>query len=251
MHTEMRISMRNYLNVFYDGLDKLKINISDRQIEQFISFYNILTERNKVMNLTAITEPVEIIEKHFLDSLSLVKAVDLSGDIKIIDVGTGAGFPGIPIIISYPQLHITLLDSLNKRIGFINDVIKLLNLKNVETIHGRSEELGKNIKYREQYDLCVSRAVANLSVLSEYCIPFVKKGGKFISYKSGNSAEEIENSKNAVDKLGGKLSDIVEFFMNDSINNDKVYRNLVVIDKIKETSGKYPRKAGIPSKEPL
>lgn len=135
--------MRDYLNIFYDGLSKLGISLSDIQIEQFICFYDILTERNKVMNLTAITEPVEIIEKHFLDSLSLVKAIDLSGDKKVIDVGTGAGFPGIPIIISYPQLHITLLDSLNKRIGFINDVIKLLNLKNVETIHGRSEELGK------------------------------------------------------------------------------------------------------------
>ena len=213
--------MRDYLNIFYDGLSKLGISLSDRQIEQFICFYDILTERNKVMNLTAITEPVEIIEKHFLDSLSLVKAIDLSGDKKVIDVGTGAGFPGIPIIISYPQLHITLLDSLNKRIGFINDVIKLLNLKNVETIHGRSEELGKNIKYREQYDLCVSRAVANMSVLSEYCIPFVKKGGKFISYKSGNIENEVENAGNSVYKLGGKLSEIVDFSLTDSRSEER------------------------------
>ena len=243
--------MRNYLNVFYDGLDKLKINLSDRQIEQFVSFYDILTERNKVMNLTAITEPVEIIEKHFLDSLSLIKAIDLSGDMKVIDVGTGAGFPGIPLIISYPQLYFTLLDSLNKRIGFINDVIKLLDLKNVETIHGRSEELGKNIKYREQYDLCVSRAVANLAVLSEYCIPFVKKGGKFVSYKSGNSEQEIKNARISVEKLGGKLGDIVDFSMNDSMRNDVFDRSLVVIDKINDTPDKYPRKAGTPSKEPL
>lgn len=243
--------MRNYLNVFYDGLDKLKINISDRQMEQFISFYDILTERNKVMNLTAITDPVEIIEKHFLDSLSLVKAMDLSGEMKIIDVGTGAGFPGIPLIISYPQLSITLLDSLNKRIGFINDVIKLLNLKNIETIHGRSEELGKNIKYREQYDLCVSRAVANLSVLSEYCIPFVKIGGKFVSYKSGNFTDEVENALNSVEKLGGKLGEIVDFSMKDSIRSEEIGRSLIVIDKIKVTPNKYPRKAGIPAKEPL
>ncbi len=243
--------MRDYLNIFYNGLSKLGISLSDRQIEQFICFYDILTERNKVMNLTAITEPVEIIEKHFLDSLSLVKAIDLSGDKKVIDVGTGAGFPGIPIIISYPQLHITLLDSLNKRIGFINDVIKLLNLKNVETIHGRSEELGKNIKYREQYDLCVSRAVANMSVLSEYCIPFVKKGGKFISYKSGNIENEVENAGNSVYKLGGKLSEIVDFSMTDSTTGEKLGRSLVVIDKIKETPGKYPRRAGLPSREPL
>ena len=243
--------MRDYLNIFYDGLSKLGISLRVRQIEQFICFYDILTERNKVMNLTAITEPVEIIEKHFLDSLSLVKAIDLSGDKKVIDVGTGAGFPGIPIIISYPQLHITLLDSLNKRIGFINDVIKLLNLKNVETIHGRSEELGKNIKYREQYDLCVSRAVANMSVLSEYCIPFVKKGGKFISYKSGNIENEVENAGNSVYKLGGKLSEIVDFSLTDSTTGEKLGRSLVVIDKIKETPGKYPRRAGLPSREPL
>lgn len=243
--------MRDYLNVFYDGLDKLNINLSDNQVEQFVCFYDILTERNKVMNLTAITEPVEVIEKHFLDSLSLVKAVDLSGDIKVIDVGTGAGFPGIPIIISYPQLRFTLLDSLNKRIVFINDVIKLLKLQNVETIHGRSEELGRNAKYREQYDLCVSRAVANLSVLSEYCIPFVKNGGKFISYKSGNHENEVENARNSLEKLGGKLGEIVDFSMTDSTRGEKISRSLVVIDKIKETPNKYPRKAGVPLKEPL
>lgn len=243
--------MRDYLNVFYDGLDKLNINLSDNQVEQFVCFYDILTERNKVMNLTAITEPVEVIEKHFLDSLSLVKAVDLSGDIKVIDVGTGAGFPGIPIIISYPQLRFTLLDSLNKRIVFINDVIKLLKLQNVETIHGRSEELGRNEKYREQYDLCVSRAVANLSVLSEYCIPFVKNGGKFISYKSGNHENEVENARNSLEKLGGKLGEIVDFSMTDSTRGEKISRSLVVIDKIKETPNKYPRKAGVPLKEPL
>lgn len=243
--------MRDYLNVFYDGLDKLNINLSDNQVEQFVCFYDILTERNKVMNLTAITEPVEVIEKHFLDSLSLVKAVDLSGDIKVIDVGTGAGFPGIPIIISYPQLRFTLLDSLNKRIVFINDVIKLLKLQNVETIHGRSEELGRNEKYREQYDLCVSRAVANLSVLSEYCIPFVKNGGKFISYKSGNHENEVENARNSLEKLGGKLGEIVDFSMTDSTRGEKISRSLIVIDKIKETPNKYPRKAGVPLKEPL
>lgn len=243
--------MRDYLNVFYDGLDKLNINLSDNQVEQFVCFYDILTERNKVMNLTAITEPVEVIEKHFLDSLSLVKAVDLSGDIKVIDVGTGAGFPGIPIIISYPQLRFTLLDSLNKRIVFINDVIKLLKLQNVETIHGRSEELGRNAKYREQYDLCVSRAVANLSVLSEYCIPFVKNGGKFISYKSGNHENEVENARNSLEKLGGKLGEIVDFSMTDSTRGEKISRSLIVIDKIKETPNKYPRKAGVPLKEPL
>lgn len=239
--------MRDYLNIFYNGLSKLGISLSDRQIEQFICFYDILTERNKVMNLTAITEPVEIIEKHFLDSLSLVKAIDLSGDKKVIDVGTGAGFPGIPIIISYPQLHITLLDSLNKRIGFINDVIKLLNLKNVETIHGRSEELGKNIKYREQYDLCVSRAVANMSVLSEYCIPFVKKGGIFVSYKSEKLFEEKREAEKAISILGGCVEKEIKF----SLPNSDICRVLFVIRKIEASPNKYPRKAGLPVKEPL
>lgn len=243
--------MKNHLNLFYDGLDKLNISLSSKQIEQFISFYDILVERNKVMNLTAITEPAEVIEKHFLDSLSLVKAIDLSGELKIIDVGTGAGFPGIPLLISYPHLYITLLDSLNKRIAFINDVIKLLKLKNIETIHGRSEELGKNIKYREQYDLCVSRAVANLSVLSEYCIPFVKNGGRFIAYKSGKIEDEVKNAANAVEKLGGKLGEIVDFSMRDSTINEEFSRSLVIINKINNTSYKYPRRAGIPTKEPL
>jgi 16S rRNA (guanine527-N7)-methyltransferase len=248
---EWRDKMRNHLNVFYDGLEKLNIKLSDGQVEQFINYYEILIERNRVMNLTAITEPVEVIEKHFLDSLSLVKAVDLSAPLKVIDVGTGAGFPGIPLIISYPQLQITLLDSLNKRITFLNDVIKLLNLQNIATIHGRSEELGKNEDHRECYDLCVSRAVANLSVLSEYCIPFVKNGGSFVSYKAGNSEDEVKNAKNAVDKLGGKVSKIVEFSMNDSLNGGNVERNLIVIEKIKNTPKKYPRKAGTPAKEPL
>lgn len=243
--------MKNHLNVFYDGLKSLNINLSDNQIEQFVKYYDILIERNKVMNLTAITEPVEVIEKHFLDSLSLVKAVKMTDELKVIDVGTGAGFPGIPLMITYPQLHMTLLDSLNKRINFLNNVIKLLNLKNIETIHGRSEELGKNIKYREHYDLCVSRAVANLSVLSEYCIPFVKKGGKFVSYKSGNSSEEVKNAENAIEKLGGKLGEIVDFSMKDTTEGAEFGRSLIVIEKIKETPKKYPRKAGMPSKEPL
>ena len=239
--------MRNHLDIFYAGLEKLNITLNDEQIGQFVKYYDILIETNKVMNLTAITDPVEVIEKHFIDSLSLVKGIDLNSEMKIIDIGTGAGFPGIPLKISYPQLQITLLDSLNKRINFLNDVINLLNLKNIETIHGRSEEYGKDKKYRENYDLCVSRAVANLSTLSEYCIPFVKNGGKFISYKSGNCAEEVENAKNAVDKLGGKLEKIVEF----CIDNTDIGRSLIIIDKVRNTPGKYPRKAGTPSKEPL
>ncbi len=239
--------MENYLDIFYTGLEKLNIRLSEGQIQQFIKYYNILIETNKVMNLTAITAPKEVIEKHFIDSLSIVKAVDINKNINVIDIGTGAGFPGIPLKISYPQLRITLLDSLNKRIGFLNDVIKLLKLENIETIHGRSEEYGKNKKYREQYDLCVSRAVANLSILSEYCIPFVKIGGKFVAYKSGRCREEVNQAENAVDKLGGKVGKIVDF----CIDNTDISRSLVVIDKVMATKTAYPRKAGIPSKEPL
>ncbi|MFQ9933404.1 MAG: 16S rRNA (guanine(527)-N(7))-methyltransferase RsmG [Lachnospiraceae bacterium] len=239
--------MENYLDIFYTGLEKLNIRLSEGQIQQFIKYYNILVETNKVMNLTAITAPKEVIEKHFIDSLSIVKAVDINKNINVIDIGTGAGFPGIPLKISYPQLRITLLDSLNKRIGFLNDVIKLLKLENIETIHGRSEEYGKNKKYREQYDLCVSRAVANLSILSEYCIPFVKIGGKFVAYKSGRCREEVNQAENAVDKLGGKVGKIVDF----CIDNTDISRSLVVIDKVMATKTAYPRKAGIPSKEPL
>ena len=239
--------MRNHLDIFYAGLEKLNIQLSNEQVEQFISYYEILVETNKVMNLTAITNPVEVIEKHFIDSLSLVKAIDIDREMKVIDVGTGAGFPGIPLKICYPQLEITLLDSLNKRINFLNDVINLLKLENIEAVHGRSEEFGRNKKYRESYDLCVSRAVANLSTLSEYCIPFVKVGGKFISYKSGNCSDEVSGAQNAVFKLGGKITDILEF----CIDNTDISRSLIVIDKEKNTTGKYPRKAGTPSKEPL
>lgn len=239
--------MKKHLDLFYSGLEKLNINLSEGQIEQFIMYYDILIETNKVMNLTAITEPKDVIEKHFIDSLSIVKSIDMSKEIKLIDIGTGAGFPGIPLKICYPQLEVTLLDSLNKRVKFLNDVISLLNIQKVETIHGRSEEVGQNVKYRESFDICVSRAVANLSTLSEYCIPFVKIGGKFISYKSGNCQEEVQNAKKAVDKLGGKLDGIVEFY----INNTDISRSLVEISKIKSTPKKYPRKAGLPSKEPI
>ena len=211
----------------------------------------MLIETNKVMNLTAITDPVEVIEKHFLDSLGLIKCYDLSKPVRVIDMGTGAGFPGIPLKISYPQLEITLLDSLNKRINFLNNVIDVINLHNIVTIHGRCEEIARDKKHRESYDLCVSRAVANLSTLSEYCIPFVKIDGKFISYKAGNIENEVENAVSAVEKLGGKLCEIVEFSLRDTSKDENIIRNFVVIDKEKSTPNKYPRKAGIPSKEPL
>ena len=232
-------------DTFKCELEKLGISISEEQLEQFISYYEMLIEKNKVMNLTAITDFDEVIEKHFIDSLNLFRFTDLKADKTIIDMGTGAGFPGIPLKIAFPNLKITLADSLNKRILFLNDVISELGLTDIDTVHGRAEDLAKDKIYRENYDICVSRAVANLSTLSEYCLPFVKIGGQFISYKSGDCDEEITNAKSAIFLLGGRLNQIQKFEMNDNS------RSFVIIDKVNGTSKQYPRKAGLPSKKPL
>ena len=183
---------------FKNKLNMLHINISDKQMEQYVTYYEMMVEKNKVMNLTAITDFEEVIDKHFIDSLSIVKCVDLNKIETLIDVGTGAGFPGIPIKIAYPHIQVTLLDSLNKRINFLNDVVRELGLTDVCTCHGRAEDYGRKAEYRERYDICTSRAVANLSTLSEYCLPFVNIGGKFISYKSGNVDNELDSSRNAI-----------------------------------------------------
>ena len=196
------------LEKFLKGLEELQIELSDNQIQQFIRYYEMLVEKNKVMNLTAITEFDEVIEKHFLDSLSLIKVYDLKKEVSVMDMGTGAGFPGIPLKITFPDLRMTLADSLNKRILFLQEVIEELGLKEIEALHARAEELGKNKEYREKFDLVVSRAVANLSSLEEYCIPFVKSGGTFISYKSGEIEEEVANAKNATFLLGGKIKEV-------------------------------------------
>ena len=230
-----------------EKVKELSIVLNDKQIQQFEQYYNILVEWNKVMNLTAITEYEEVVEKHFLDSLTIVYAINMEKIETLIDVGTGAGFPGIPLKIAFPHLKVTLLDSLNKRIKFLNEVIDLLELNDIKAIHGRAEDYAKQVEYREQYDICVSRAVANLATLSEYCLPYVKMDGLFVPYKSGEIDEELKSSEKAVSILGGKVEEVVKF----QLPGTDIGRSFVKIHKIKETKKKYPRKAGMPTKEPL
>lgn len=237
------------MNFFKRELQQFSIDLEDKQLCQFYQYYELLTKWNSFMNLTAITEFSEVMRKHFIDSVSLIKAVpDLSEkSFSLIDVGTGAGFPGIPLKIVFPNLKVTLLDSLNKRIQFLNEVINKLELSEIEVIHGRAEDFAKPGRLRESFDFCVSRAVANLTVLSEYCLPFVKKNGYFISYKSEKIIEEFNNAEYAIKILGGKYVNQVEF----NLPNSNIYRNLFIIKKEKNTPLKFPRKAGLPSREPL
>ena len=237
--------MEYNVDKFKAGLEKLNITLSEEQIGQFLKYYEMLIEKNKVMNLTAITEYDEVIEKHFLDSISLWQVYDLSKPVTILDMGTGAGFPGIPLKIAFPEIEITLADSLNKRIKFLDEVIAELGLEKVKTIHARAEELARNKEHRANYDVVVSRAVANLSTLGEYCIPFVKEGGCFISYKSGEVEEEVENAKKAIKILGGQIKNIYKFELSEQ------KRSFITIEKIKATPKTYPRKAGTPAKMPL
>ena len=241
--------MEQISEVFQKGLEDLRISLNEEQYGQFMDFYEILVEKNKVMNLTTITEYGEVVRKHFLDSLSIVRVCNFNDEItsesRILDLGTGAGFPGIPLKIAFPQLKIVLADSLRKRILFLDEAIEKLGLKGIETVHGRAEEMGRDLIYREQFDLCVSRAVANLSSLSEYCLPFVKVGGRFISYKSGEIEAEAGQAQNAVSILGGRIEKIDKFDLCDQ------KRSFVIIRKQKKTPKGYPRKAGTPARSPL
>ncbi len=223
------------------------MELTIEQNRKFERYYELLIEWNKKFNLTAITDRDEVWLKHFEDSLSIDHILDMSKIDSVIDVGTGAGFPGIPIKILYPNCKITLMDSLNKRITFLEEVVRTLKLNNVEVIHSRAEDLGHSDVYREKYDFTVSRAVANLSSLSEYCLPFVKVGGFFVSYKSEKASEEILAAKSAVFLCGGSLKDEISFVL----PGTDLKRTLVVIEKKQNTSVKYPRKAGLPTKKPL
>lgn len=254
--------MENKMEQLKEKAKEINLELNEEKIKQFNIYYECLIEKNKVMNLTAITEKNEVIDKHFVDSIAIKKvlekengirqsivgeAIEHNKKIKVLDIGTGAGFPGIPLKIVYSNWDMTLLDSLNKRIKFLQEVVEELELPFVELLHGRAEDYAKQKEYRGQYDLCVSRAVAHLATLSEYCLPYVKIGGYFISYKSGTVTEELEEAKQAIGQLGGKVIDVVPF----SLPDTDIERTFVIIKKVKETPNKFPRKAGLPAKEPI
>lgn len=237
------------MNNFFEYLKNLSveigINLKDFQVEKYFNYMNLLIEWNNKFNLTAITEENDVILKHFIDCMTVFKYI--GDEDNIIDVGTGAGFPGIPIAINKENANITLLDSLNKRILFLQEVIKDLSLENVVAVHGRAEDLARNKVYRENFDVAVSRAVANLSTLLEYLMPFVKVGGKCICMKGSDIGEELKDAEFAINILGGEIEKIDSFYL----PNSDIKRNIIIIKKIKNISKNYPRKAGIPSKNPL
>ncbi len=233
--------------ILKDGFSKLNLSYDNTKNEKFEKYKNLLKEWNQRINITAISDDEEIYIKHFLDSVIILdKNMEVEKK-SIIDVGTGGGFPGVPLKISNNNYEVTLLDSLRKRIDFLSIVIRELDLKDMHLIHGRAEDFGQDKNYREKYDICVSRAVAQLNVLSELCIPFVKVGGYFAAYKSENIAEEIKNSKSAIAKLGGKITEVKEI----KLPGSNIIRKIVIIEKVKSTDKIYPRKAGKPSKDPL
>lgn len=235
------------MNFLKENAKEFGIYLSDRQLMQFHDYYYILNEWNHKLNLTAITDFQDVMIKHFLDSISIFKFIDFSQNDKLIDVGTGAGFPGIPIKIVFPGIHVTLLDSLNKRIIFLDELIHDLDLSGIETIHGRAEEIGRKKEYRESYDFAVSRAVANLNSLSEICLPFLKNGGKFISYKSEHAGEEVSSAMDVFSLLGGTFKNCFHFYLPRS----DFERNLILVDKVSSVPDRYPRKPGKPFKDPL
>ena len=238
------MELENFKKEFYNKIKYINYNIEDEQINKFYQYMNLMLKWNENINLTAITNPEDIIEKHFVDSLTILN--EISENDKVIDVGTGAGLPGIPLSIC-SKASFLLLDSLNKRINFLKEVKSTLNLKNIELEHGRAEDFAKTKKYREEFDVAVSRAVAPMNVLIEYLLPYVKVGGKVICMKGPKAEEELNQINNGIQILGGNLEKIY----NIELGEEKLERKIIVIKKIKNTPTKYPRKAGIPAKEPL
>lgn len=229
-----------------DYAKKLHINLNDIKCKQLIQYYKLLIEWNEKINLTSITDYKDVVVKHFIDSLSIVNSMDMNGEYSLVDIGTGAGFPGIPLKIVFPMLDVVLVDSLDKRVKFLNVVIKELGLKNIKAVHARAEEFGHS-KYRETFDICVTRAVANLAVVSEYCLPLVSVGGYFVAYKSADIKDEIFNSEIAIEELGGAIEDVDIFTLPDT----DIERSLIRIYKDFETPDKYPRRNGVPLKKPI
>lgn len=234
-------------NLLLEGLKQLNISPSQEMLQKFEMYFDLLIHWNTMINLTSITEADEVVTKHFLDSLLVIKAFDMDSVKSILDVGTGAGFPGIPLKIIYPHLHLVLLDSVNKKVKFLEEVCEKLQLKDVLCLHGRAEDFAKEIGYREKFDCVVSRAVSNLSTLSEYCIPFTQIGGCFIAYKSSDCDLEVEDAVHAIDVLGGSIDQIVSL----QIPGTQIIRTYVLITKTTRTHALYPRKAGSPAKKPL
>ncbi len=247
MKTIKELSDQYDITLLQECFEQYSVKLNVKQISQFLKYYELLLEWNSFMNLTGITEYQDVVRKHFTDSVSLAAYMDLSGVNTLIDVGTGAGFPGIPLKIIFPHLQVTLLDSLYKRIRFLDEVIRELELTGIETIHGRAEDFARPGTLRESFDVCVSRAVANLSVLCEYCVPFIKIGGIFAAYKSEKSSEELLCAKRAVNVLGGVVKEKADFILPDS----DFHRTIILIHKNQKTPKAYPRKAGLPAKEPL
>lgn len=237
--------MDEYL--FKQQLQEKNIILNDEQVEQFQLYYKLLVEWNEKVNLTAITEKNDVYLKHFFDSITPSFFIDFTKDLSICDVGAGAGFPTIPLKICFPQLKITIVDSLKKRIDFLQLLVDQLNLKNITLIHARAEDFGINKKYREQFDFVTARAVARMSVLSELCLPLTKVNGQFIALKGSNVSDELKDGEKAIKTLGGQIKDNITF----SLPIEESGRSIVVIDKIKQTPRKYPRKAGTPARNPI